>query len=372
MPNINYETAFDKYFLSRYNSNDMEIYGKKQIDIREDNKSAVIDILLQQESTMLQMSEQLKLSHTALAKVINELRQKNVVQLTEVRECGAGRPPKVYGVNGNCAITCAVILRQDRIYVYYVDMRGFQINKMDCGNNFSSLGDVLDYAAAQVKSLKQHPRLSDKILKNIYVGIPSADFYGETFASLQQAVFEKFNCCFPQVRTVVKRNVDYEIIAESKYGLLNRGVKNAVLINMDDYVCASFILGGNVYCGDNGMQGYDPFGTFKGFNHLFDGDSDLAAKYRDGDCDAVNKVHSATVDEIKRVGEVLRFLDINEIVLGGAVMTLGERYTEFCRRSFGDDKCVRYSTMGKDVPAALSGAVWQATYSTLQEVMIRQ
>ena len=64
----------------------MKNYGKKQIDIREDNKSAVIDILLQNDSTMLQMSEVLKLSHTALAKVIKELTQKNIVMLTDVKE----------------------------------------------------------------------------------------------------------------------------------------------------------------------------------------------------------------------------------------------------------------------------------------------
>jgi len=62
----------------------MEIYGKKQIDIREDNKSAVIDLLLKSEVTVLELSSALDLSHTAIAKVIKELLQKNVVEVIKL------------------------------------------------------------------------------------------------------------------------------------------------------------------------------------------------------------------------------------------------------------------------------------------------
>lgn len=372
MPYMNFETLFDKYPMSRYNNTDMEIYGKKQIDIREDNKSAVIDILLKRESTMPQMSEQLKLSHTALAKVINELRQKNVVVLSELRDSGAGRPPKLYGVNGDCAIACSVIVKRKAVYVYYVDMRGFQINKSDCENNFASLGDLLDYAAAQVKNLKKHPRLNEKILKNIYVGIPSAPLCGKTFSEASLAVSEKFGEEFPFAHTVARRNIDYEMIAESKYGVLNNGIKNAVLLNLDDYACASFMLGGNVYCGDNGMQGYEPENPFEGLISAFGADyENIAASYRRGELKAVSAVESCVGAQIERVGNVMRFLDVGEAVLSGKVCLLGDGFLEFCKSKLGGGVRVRYSAMGKDVPAALSGAVWQATYFTLQEVMMR-
>ncbi len=372
MPYTNFETLFDKYSVARYNSTDMEIYGKKQIDIREDNKSAVIDILLQRESTMPQMSEQLKLSHTALAKVINELRQKNVVMLSEFRDSSAGRPPKLYGVNGDCAIACSVIVMKKAVYVYYVDMRGFQVNKSECENKFASLGDLLDYAAAQVKTLKQHPRLSGKILKNIYVGVPSAPLFGMPFVQAGQAVSEKFEREFPLVRTVTRRNIDYEMVAESKYGALNRGTKNAVLLNLDDYACASFMLGGGVYCGDNGMQGYDPANSFEGLCGAFEDEyNSIAQSYRSGDVKAVEAVRGCVEREIERVGSIMRFLDISEAVLSGKAALLGDGFLKYCESKFGERARVRYSAMGKDVPSALSGAVWQATYSTLQEVMMR-
>lgn len=73
-------------------SNVVKIYGKKQLDIREDNKSAVINVLLQQESTLPQIAEKLGLSLTALAKVMKELQQKEVVRIVKEETVAYGRP----------------------------------------------------------------------------------------------------------------------------------------------------------------------------------------------------------------------------------------------------------------------------------------
>ena len=360
---------FDKNFFTEYNTF-MELYGKKQIDIREDNKSAVIDILLQRESTMLQMAERLGLSHTALAKVVNELRQKNVVQLCAVRDAGAGRPPKVFGVNGDCAIACAVLLTSERVYVYYVDMRGFQINKIDTENTFPDFASLLDFTVAQVHALKCHPRLEGKILKNIYIGIPSARMYGKTFADLGDVAQAAFAERFPTVRTVVRRNVDYETVAESKYGLLSDGKKNALFLNLDECFCASFFLGGSVYRGDHGMQGYDANDGFCGIKRVPDFAA-LAEKYAAGEREATEKVHALLLPAVQKAGALMRILDIGYAVLGGELQRLGDRFLEVCASHFGENKSVKYTVMGKDIPAALSGAVWQSTYATLQDVMVR-
>lgn len=364
------ENRIDKFCQAIYNS-DMTVYGKKQIDIREDNKSAVIDILLQKESTMLQMSERLKLSHTALAKVIKELTQKNIVQLTEMREVNSGRPPKVYGINGECAIACAVVISVHNIYIYYVDMRGFQINEISCANRFENLDSLLHYVTGQVKALKAHPRLIDKILKYIYVGIPSAQFYGREFFDACGEVEERFRRDFPDLGVIVRRNIDCEMAAETKYGVLKNGEQNAVLLNFDRYVCASFLFNGSIYGGENKMQGYDSRNGFSGLENISDTPFDsLAARYCGNEGEAVGLIEEKTADCLRFLGDLLRFLDVNKIVFGGKVKRLGENFLKYVRSLWGArDVC--YSSMGTDVPAALSGAVWLSTYSTLQEVMVR-
>ena len=246
----------------------MAIYGKKQINIREDNKSAVVDILLQQEATMPQLAERLMLSHTALAKVMHELMQKNIVLCSEGKGTGSGRPPKVYEINADCAMTCAVILMQKSIDIYYVDMRGFQVNKRTAENDFSSLSALLADVQEYIGTLKEHPRLKDRVLKYIYIGLPTARFYGMDFCESCREVSLSFSERFPGIRNVVRRNVDYAMVAESKYGVLKNDCRNAVLLNLDEYLCASFLLNGSIYDGDRWMQGYDSAQNFPGLQAL--------------------------------------------------------------------------------------------------------
>lgn len=349
----------------------MKNYGKKQIDIREDNKSAVIDILLQNDSTMLQMSEVLKLSHTALAKVIKELTQKNIVMLTDVKEVNAGRPPKVYGINSDCAIACAVVLTSSYIKIYYVDMKGFQINECKKENDFSDLDSLLNFVAEKIRSLKAHPRLENKLLKYIYLGIPTAKFYGRTFEFSQQKVFDYMSSNFPEIGIVIHRNIDYETVAEQKYGLLKENISNAMLVNLDNYFSASILLNGSVYSGDTQMQGVNGFNEFAGIENIFDMPFDeIARGYCAKNEHCILEVRKKLDFVFERLNYILRFLDIGKVVLSGKVKMFGEDFLAYVSNMLQGCK-VKYSIMGKEVPPALSGAVWMSTYATLQDVMVR-
>lgn len=348
----------------------MEICGKKQIDIREDNKSAVIDVLLRREATTSQLTERLKLSHTALAKVLKELMQKNVVFYTEGKAVTSGRPPKIYQINGECAISCAVIVSAREVCVYYIDMRGFQVNKRVFDNDFSSFDLLLRYVKQQILDLKDHPRLREKILKYIYIGLPTADFYGMTYAESSLAASRFFSEQFSDVSNIVYRNIDYEMIAEMKYGVLKNGVSNAVLINLDCYVDVSFLMDGKFFRGDDGMQGYsDKFPRFT--SGLETGAERIAEAYCRGEQGAVEQVESSMRDTVAWLRNVIEFLNIRNIVLTGNLCKFGKRFFSFLQGYFGEDYKLYYSSMGKDVPASLSGAVWLATYSTLQDIILR-
>lgn len=329
--------------------NIMEIYGKKQINIREDNKSAVIDVLLQSHATMLDMSEKLGLSHTSLAKVIRELMQKNVVQIVNYDTSAFGRPSKVYGINGDCAISCAIVFNEERVYVYYFDMRGFQINEITFENDCRQLQPLVLRVIQEMHRLKQHPRLNEKIIKYVYVGAPSVGLFGYDFNVCSEVFLCELNKAFPDVRLQVWHNEDYEMIAEKKYGLLKNGEKNVALVNLGKHISASVMIGGEIYRGDNNRHGE------------FTVPSEPNGEY--------------TADKIeplfKELSCFLSFMDIHEVVLGGDAQKQDKNLLDLVKKVLGNNVNVRFSTMGADVPSSLSGAVWLAVYSTLQELMAR-
>lgn len=329
--------------------NTMEIYGKKQINIREDNKSAVIDVLLQSQATMLDMSERLGLSHTSLAKVIRELMQKNVVQIVNYDTSAFGRPSKVYGINGDCAISCAIVFNEERVYIYYFDMRGFQINEIAFENDCRQLQPLALRVVQEMHRLKQHPRLNEKIIKYIYIGAPSAGLFGYDFNVCSEVFLCELNKAFPDVHLQVHHNEDYEMIAEKKYGSLKNGEKNVVLVNLGKHISASVMLCGEIYRGDNNLHG--EFTVPMAFNAEYNADN--------------------IIPMLKELSCFLSFMDIHEVVLGGDAQKQDKNLLALVKKVLGEKVNVRFSTMGTDVPSSLSGAVWLAVYSTLQELMAR-
>ena len=349
----------------------MNIYGKKQVDIREDNKSAVIDLLLQKNFTIYQMSEILKLSHTALAKVINELNKKNLLILTEAKSTTSGRPPKIYSINGDCAIACAVILDNDSVTIYYVDMRGFQINESVSKNNFESMEELLDFIVYKINDLKLHENLKEKILKYIYVGIPTADFYHMNYMEASKKVNDFLTEKFKKTNIVVNRNIDYEIMAEKKYGLLKDEIQNAVLVNFDSYFCFSLLIKSEIYSGEKGMSGYDECLNFTGINKLFgENYSDIAEQYREGNEKIKIEIENTFAKPFEVLKTITKYLDINNVILSGKISKLGNMFLAYAKKCLTDCQ-ISYSIMGREVVPALSGAVWMSTYHTLQDVMSR-
>lgn len=171
---------------------------------------------------------------------------------------------------------------------------------------------------------------------------------------------------------VVRRNIDYEMVAETKYGLLKGGDQNAVLVNLDRRLCASFLFNGNLFCGDRQKQGLGSAEEFGGvyslFPHSFES---AAAQYRAGEERARETLERALREPLTGLGKLLAFLDVGEVVFSGGVKALGDPFLRFAGTLLGENCSVRYSALGKEVPAALSGAVWLSTYSTLQKVMAR-
>ena len=301
--------------------------------------------------TVLELASALGLSHTAIAKVIRELLQKNVVQISDNIAPCFGRPPKIYCINSACAITCAVMINSRSIYIYYVDMRGFQINCIEMENNFTSAKNMISVVAEKIRLLRNYPYLIDKEFKYIYIGIPTEGVCQEDFITVKSKFDEWFGREFQGIQTVVQCNTNYQLFAELKYGTLCNKKKNALLIDFGRTITAALFLNGNVYQGD-----YNSQGQFEGVEPL------------EGN---VDKIENTIKSVIKKTVEIIRFLDIHNVVFSGIVKNM-EWFMPFVKKEFGDGVACYFSTMGKNVPPALSGAVWQATYSTLMKVIVRQ
>ena len=132
--------------------------GKKQRDIREDKKSVVIDCLLRSQMTLADLEQQLKLSHTALRKVMSELMQLNIVRVIDIKAGDMGRPSALYDINPDCGFAAAVCLGVRRLEIFVVDMKGLQINEFISENEFSCAEQLFEFTKNKLKTLLEHYR----------------------------------------------------------------------------------------------------------------------------------------------------------------------------------------------------------------------
>ena len=161
-------------------------------------------------------------------------------------------------------------------------------------------------------------------------------------------MLNSFNNAFSDVRILVQHNSDYEMIAEKKYGSLKNGEKNAVLVSFEDVVSASIMIHKEVYFGDGQKHG------------------EFTCGIKEGDGYTEEKIRSV----FKELSYLLSFMDICNVVISGKVKER-EDVLAIAKSVLGEKINVKISLTGQDVPSALSGAVWLAVYSTLQELMQR-
>ena len=350
--------------------------GKKQRNIREDNKSVVIDCLLRAHMTLADLEEKLKLSHTALRKVMNELMELNIVRVIEMKTGEMGRPSAVYDINPDCGFAAAVCVGENRLEIFVVDMKGFQTDKFFSETDLGSAEEIFSFTEKKISGMLRHERTKDGVLSTICVSLPFGGILDRSFSECRTLVSEKLKNLLPSAEIVVKNNNDYWAIGESKYGKLHHRQESALLCEVERSVCCSFYYGGINYCGSAPSAG--------SLNRLFDGDlaeeaavrigmneRDFCEAYRRGDDAAVQAFYGLAGPVFTEVGKIARCMCAPTVLLSGFFCSLGEAFLEKANEWIGAVyPCAKaeFSAFTDRSPSC-AGAVWCASYTSLKKLL---
>lgn len=339
--------------------------GKNQTMVRQINRRLVINILAKGAASCTDIANELKLSNTAVSKIISELRDCDLVTLADTESqhtadnSELGRKPILYALTRHKHMTGVVNLAENAAMLVditgqIISERQFEKSDMFTGKMLENLIHTLgDLCAAHnnvhlVAVCVVTFGLLDSVTGEYVFANRFENFKGINLVNIFKSQFG--------VPVHVINDAKVNLIAEQKVGLLTRAT-NAVLLQVDTGIAAALMLSGVNYGGEQGFSGEAGLMTMPGGSTLEDcagitriertirarirdGEksylnvncafSDIAKAYADGDA-----LCCAVVDESARVlavaiKNIIHLLDA-QVVICGRVVCFGERYLSILR-----------------------------------------
>ncbi|MBQ9480688.1 MAG: hypothetical protein IJU84_00825 [Clostridia bacterium] len=350
--------------------------GKKQRDIREDNKSVVIDLLLRSHMTLSDLEKQLGLSHTALRKVVSELMGLNIVRVIDTKTGDTGRPSAVYDINPDCGLAVAVCVGVRRLEIFVVDMKGYEINKFISDRAFANAEEMADFTEKELKVLLGHERARNAVISTVCISIPFRGVGSSSFAESCAKIGEKYGKAFSSAELIIKNNNDFWAIGEEKYGKLHNRKGSAILCEAEGSVCCTFYCEKLSYSGEEYRAG-SINGLFDGEicsaaeTKLCDGWGNIVRRYRSGAAEAISAIDSLTVPIFEKIGKAAFMLCVPLIIIDGSFSSLGAGFIERIKdvvNMSGADASVEFSDITDRSPSC-AGAVWYSSYVSLKKLL---
>ena len=346
--------------------------GKKQRDIRENNKSLVIDCLLSSEMTTANLEKQLKLSHTALLKVINELKSLNIVRDYDTKHGEKGRPSRVYEINPDCAFAAAICLGEKRIEIFVVDMKGFQVNKYVSFLTFSSEEEFVLFSLNKLDELLKHERTKNKKLSTICISLPFGCINNADFELTKEYVYKSFKNHFINSEIDIKSNNEFWAHAERKYGRLKNFSGGALLCELEGFVSCAFSFNKECYIGKKAKNNT--------INKLLSNDicrqleskikepiDSIIDRYVKNETIIVKLVNEELDGVLFKVKEIASLLDVDIVLFSGMLAKLGNNFFSHVQEIFENQQFDVSPFI--DRSPSFAGAVFIASYDSLKSLL---
>ncbi len=327
------------------------------------------------------LARELKLSNTAIGKIVDDLLEQNIV-------CREGETKGRGGIN--------LSINADFGYIIAIDLSRWQITVSiaDFASNIfvtDSLEGIvfgkgdLERIFERIHTLMQHEKVQGKILRCIAIASPgkinkeSGEFilnprFRDLGSVSLRSIFEKeFGCT-----VVVKNDINLALLGEKMYASSLKDVDNALMLHVDVGVGSALLIDGNVYEGTRGFAGeigffklnmfltdeenfgnlnyanyYDSTSLFTSLDivkrEIYAGQEsllhgvlkaegrtwkdltiqDLLVAYRQGDGMVTRAIHSAARVMGTLANSLCEFLDVERVILTGSVVELGENYLQY-------------------------------------------
>lgn len=361
---------------------------RNQSYLRRKNKKSVIELLRKKTQSYSDLARELKLSNTAIAKIVDDLIEQDIVY----RESDAkGRTGISLSINADFGYVIAIDLSRWQITFSVADFASNVLAESALESVDFRKGDI-ERIVEEVRKLTQCKQVKGRKLRGIAIATPgkidkkTGDFIlNPRFRQLEkvsfQSLFEKeFGCA-----VVVKNDIKLALLGEKMYGDVLKEVDNALMLHIDVGVGAALLIDGKVYEGTHGFAGEIGFfklnmfltdeenygnlnyGSYYDTTSLFGALSivkrelslgkesilqeqikksggtwddvtinDLLAAYRKKDAMVVKVIHSSARVIATLASSLGDLLDVEKIVLTGSVIELGKEYLEYISKFTGD------------------------------------
>lgn len=381
--------------------------GRNQTSLRYKNKEDVINLLRKKSRSYSELARILHLSNTAIAKIADDLIAHDLIK----RESDTkGRAGILLSINAGFGYVLAIDLSGKELNLCAADFDGKILLRRTISEVVTFKRKDFDKVIETMWEMVNAPLLKNQRLCYICVASPgkftetgeillNPRFKGFENVSIKNVLSQTFGC-----DVVIKNDVNLAMIGEKAYGAALKDVDNALMLHIDVGTGAALMLGGQIYEGSNGFAGeigyyklnvlsYNP-DNFENLNYsniydtlsLFSSLTILRRETQSGaegylkdyvqqhnipayeiNIDTMVEAYRAN-DPLARTvinssGRVIgavasnltEFLDIDIIVLNGAVVQLGNSFLSAVSEPLGT-KTVKYSTLMEN--ATLMGAVY--------------
>lgn len=390
---------------------------RNQSYLRRKNKNSILEILRTKIQSYSDIARELKLSNTAVSKIVDDLIEQDLVY----RESDAkGRTGINLSINENYGYIVAIDLSRWQIVISAANFSSEILETVYLeGINFRK--SDLELIVNAVRMITESKKLKGLKLRCISIATPgkidkeSGEFilnprFRELGAISLKTLFEKeFGCL-----VVLKNDINLALAAEKTYGQTLSETVNALMLHIDVGVGAALLIDGKVYEGSHGFAG--EIGYFKvnmlldennygnlNFGNYFDSTSlfsslsiikrelslgrksvisdwlkkrgqswddatiaDMIKAYNENDELTVTVLHSAA----RVIGNfavcIAELLDVDAIILNGSVSEFGERYLNYIS-AFTKEYRVVYSELKEKAPTM--GAINAGILSVYDKIL---
>lgn len=339
---------------------DVEFEGRNQTMVRKINRRVVVELLRDGAKSCTEIASTVKLSNTAVGKIVQELKALNIVTASEEERPligespELGRKPVLYCLKSGSYMSAAINLNTRYITLY--DLTGRVIAERSFPRDgMFTVKKLMDMSDALMELIQEFSKMKLLSICIITFGMLNAETGEYVFANrFEDArginLVNMFSGEF-SVPVSVFNDVRLNLYAEQEEGWLQEQ-ESAVLLQVDTGIAAALMFDGKVYTGKNGFAGEvglmrhglhtleqlssieaiendvaealkdqkQPVGTLSGSDW-----KSIVAKYRGRDKLVTEIVHRAAGFLSATIANMIQLCDC-DIILCGRITELGKAY----------------------------------------------
>jgi glucokinase-like ROK family protein len=229
--------------------------------IRSVNRSAILNLIRQSPPiTRTQISRKLKISLPTVMRIVDSLKDEDLVVYRGTVNSGGGRPASLLEFNGKAYAVVGIDLGGSKMYGAVSDLSGNIQQEITIPINHANSEDSLELLFDLIQKLLDSPRKEGQRVRGIGIGLPGVTLSHEGVVTwvpslgwrdlpIRDILTERFG-----YKVFIENDVNLITLGEYNFGV-GKSAENLVCIAVGTGVGAGIIMNQSLYCGYNRASG---------------------------------------------------------------------------------------------------------------------